>query len=83
MGNEEKDVEASPPPSEQYTPTNIGLWDWTSENDPDDPHNWPAGKRAYHAGITAAFAFTTYVLKPANFFWSVAVANNYTIFMHK
>ena len=73
MEDEEKNIEAVPPPSEQHTPTNIGLWDWSSENDPDDPHNWPKGKRAYHAGITAAFAFTTYVNELARF---IIIDNN-------
>lgn len=65
MANDEQDDEkaskVTPPSSQQNTPTEVGLTDWTSKNDPDDPHNWPFGKKAYHAGITAAFAFTTYV----------------------
>jgi hypothetical protein len=62
MEDEEKPSEVAPPSSEQVMQTGPGVTDWTSENDPDDPHNWPAGKKAYHAGMTAAFAFTTYAL---------------------
>jgi hypothetical protein len=51
--------EGVPPSSPQNTPTEVGLTNWASKNDPDDPHNWPFGKKAYHASITAAFAFTT------------------------
>jgi hypothetical protein len=61
MGPEEKDSDDAPPSSEQDTPRELRITDWSSDNDPDDPHNWPAGKKAYHAGLTAAFAFTTYV----------------------
>jgi hypothetical protein len=61
MADEEKAPEIAPPSSELPPHSEVGLTDWSSENDPDDPHNWPAGKKAYHAGITAAFAFTTYV----------------------
>jgi MFS family permease len=35
--------------------------DWPGPDDPDDPHNWSFGKKAYHSGITASYAFTTYV----------------------
>jgi hypothetical protein len=62
MGPEEKDFDDAPPSSERNTPRELGITDWSSDNDPDDPHNWPAGKKAYHAGLTAAFAFTTYVI---------------------
>lgn len=47
------------PPVPLATPN---LTDWSSPDDPEDPHNWSFGKRSYHAGITAAYAFTTYVL---------------------
>lgn len=59
MEDGEKPDEAVAPPSEQRAQRAVGVTNWTSEDDPDDPHNWPAGKKAYHAGMTAAFAFTT------------------------
>jgi hypothetical protein len=61
MANEGTDSEASLPFSEQNAPRQLGVTDWSSDHDPEDPHNWSGGKKAYHAAITAAFAFTTYV----------------------
>ncbi|OAL02054.1 MFS general substrate transporter [Phaeosphaeriaceae sp. SRC1lsM3a] len=31
--------------------------DWDGPDDPDNPHNWSMGKRAYHAVAPAAFGF--------------------------
>lgn len=59
MGGEENATEVAPPSSEQNAQLEVGLTDWTSKNDRDDPHNWSTGKKAYHAVITATFAFTT------------------------
>jgi hypothetical protein len=59
MEDEEKSDEAVAPSLEQRAEAALGVANWTSEDDPDDPHNWPAGKKAYHAGMTAVFAFTT------------------------
>jgi hypothetical protein len=43
------------------TSTEVDLDDWSSPDDPENPYNWSFGKKAYHAGIIAAYAFTSYV----------------------
>lgn len=64
---EEKLSDSESPALEQYTPpATPNLADWSSPNDPEDPHNWSFGKKTYHASITAAYAFTTYVHIPGH-----------------
>jgi hypothetical protein len=64
------EIEEKPSDNESATlgqdipPILPSLTDWSSPDDQEDPHNWPFGKKAYHAGITAAYAFTTYVDPP-------------------
>lgn len=60
MGTEDKETGAGPP-AQNVPLATPNLTDWSSPNDPDDPHYWSFGKKSYHAGITAAYAFTTYV----------------------
>jgi hypothetical protein len=63
MENEKKPPDSETAALEQHSSPNIpNLTDWSSHDDPGDPHNWSFGKKSYHAGITAAYAFTTYVL---------------------
>ncbi|KAI8931044.1 hypothetical protein NX059_012055 [Plenodomus lindquistii] len=48
---------------------NHNFTDWNGPNDPDNPHNWPAWKSAYHIIIPALFGFAvtfgTSVYSPA------------------
>jgi hypothetical protein len=30
---------------------------WDSEDDPDNPRNWPFGKRVFHTAVPALFGF--------------------------
>ena len=64
MEDEEKPPDSKTVASKQLVSPNIpNLTDWSSLDDPDDPHNWSFSKKSYHASITAAYAFTTYVLR--------------------
>ena len=57
MSEEEVKV---PPLLESKDPSmETAHFDWSGPDDPDDPHNWSFGKKAYHSGITASYAFTT------------------------
>ena len=36
----------------------VNPMDWNGPNDPENPHNWPTWKLAYHTTIPALFGFT-------------------------
>jgi hypothetical protein len=36
----------------------VNLMDWNGPDDPENPHNWPTWKLAYHTTIPALFGFT-------------------------
>lgn len=40
------------------TPTVTAL-DWTGPDDPENPENWPAGKKAYHIAYIGLQCFVT------------------------
>jgi hypothetical protein len=63
MENDEKEPGSEAPPNIP-PPEQPNLTDWNSPNNPEDPHNWSFGKKAYHAGVTAIYAFTTYEHSP-------------------
>jgi hypothetical protein len=59
----DKDVELSlpPPQNEEHSPAVVvvqQVLDWDSPQDPDNPQNWPLGKKVYHTLCVAAYAFT-------------------------
>ena len=35
--------------------------EWSSLEDPEDPLNWSAAKKAYHSAIPSVYCFTVYV----------------------
>jgi hypothetical protein len=40
--------------------------DWTGPDDPENPHNWPRGKKIYHMSIPGILCFIVYVAAPVS-----------------
>jgi len=51
-----QDLESSRHPSHVMGKT-VTAQDWTGPDDPENPHNWPMRKRAFHTVTPALFGF--------------------------
>lgn len=55
------DVEQNtlPPATDDERPCPRNEVDWDSPNDPKNPRNWPAWRRAMHVGVVTCVVFST------------------------
>lgn len=45
-------------PSHNGDNSALQVLDWDSPQDPENPQNWPLGKKIYHTVCVAVYAFT-------------------------
>lgn len=69
-GSEAPDLEKSTshdPPQETHAPEEKAPQnplEWDGPDDPDNPMNWPLGKKIYHAVLPGLFGFAVYDFFP-------------------
>jgi len=54
----EKSVEAGYSPEAEKVVTAL---DWTGPEDPENPENWPSGKKSFHVAYVGLQCFVVYV----------------------